>query len=107
MTPLTPTEQALAALREVMSAALAQLDAIVARERAEAEGRSRVLDMSQTQVLRLSEAAGVLGMSASKADRLASAGEFPVPVHQIGRGRVVSRVQLEAYLAGEGARRAS
>lgn len=49
----------------------------------------------------LAEAAVVLGISERTAYRLAAADEFPVPVLKIGRRRMVAKVQLDAFLAGE------
>lgn len=46
----------------------------------------------------LVEAADVLGISRTQAYKLAQTGEFPVPVHRIGRVWRVPRRPLEAYV---------
>lgn len=43
----------------------------------------------------------MLGIGKSTAYELAARGEFPARVLQLGRKKLVSRTELDAYLAGE------
>lgn len=51
--------------------------------------------------LSLPKAAERLGIGKSLAYRLAAADQFPVRVLRLGNRKLVSRVELERYLAGE------
>ena len=55
----------------------------------------------EQRTVSLPYAGRVLGIGKSTAYELAARGEFPVRVLQLGRKKLVSRTELEAYLAGE------
>lgn len=55
----------------------------------------------EQQTVSLPYAGRVLGIGKSTAYELAARGEFPVRVLQLGRKKLVSRSELEAFLAGE------
>ncbi len=107
MTAPTHIEQSLLAVQDTLRAVQSQIDLLLAQHRAEAERAVHDIDTTQSRMLTLAEAARQLGFSPTKARRLVLAGNFPVPVHTIGARRVVSKVQLEQYLAGEDVGRAA
>jgi excisionase family DNA binding protein len=55
----------------------------------------------EQRTVSLPHAGRVLGIGKSTAYELAARGEFPVRVLQLGRKKLVSRTELDAYLAGE------
>lgn len=55
----------------------------------------------EQQTVSLPYAGRVLGIGKSTAYELAARGEFPVRVLQLGRKKLVSRSELDAFLAGE------
>jgi excisionase family DNA binding protein len=63
--------------------------------------RPQSTSMPEQQTVSLPHAGRVLGIGKSTAYELAARGEFPVRVLQLGRKKLVSRSELEAFLAGE------